>query len=75
LIDQPVVVGEHRATRIRGMGTALRHLPHAKVRPVGKVEMTAALRHDLMLAERIICSAADGCEWAAHGRSIPPNDF
>ena len=51
LVDQPVVVGEHRAARIGGIGTTLRHLPHAQVRPVREVEMTAAL-HDLMLAER-----------------------
>ena len=47
LIDQPVVVGEHGAARIGGVGTTLRHLPHAQVRPVREVEMTAALRHDL----------------------------
>ena len=47
LVDQPVVIGEHGAARIGGVGTALRHLPHAQVRPVREVGMTAALRHDL----------------------------
>ena len=43
LIDQPVVVGEHRPPRIGGVGTTLRHLPHAQVRPVREVGMRLAV--------------------------------
>ena len=46
LIDQPVVVGQHRPPGIAGVGTTLRHLLHAQVRPVRKVGMTSR-RHDL----------------------------
>ena len=31
LVDQPVMVGQHRRAGIGGAGAALRHLPHAQV--------------------------------------------
>ena len=46
LIDQPVVVGQHRPPGIGGVGATLRHLPHAQVRPVRKVGLTARRHHD-----------------------------
>ena len=60
LIDQPVVVGEHRPPGIGGVGTTSRHLLHAQVRPVGKVGMTAS-RHDFDVS---------GAKYLAHEGAI-----
>jgi hypothetical protein len=40
LVDQPVVVGEHRGPGIDRPRAPARHLPNAQVRPVGEIGMT-----------------------------------
>ena len=45
LVDQPVVVGQHRGPRIDRAGASPRHLPHAQVGPVREVAMTSLALH------------------------------